>query len=366
MLWWTVRKLDSKDGRARADAARKLGTAKYEPAIPRLIELLPDISWVGDVDGDVGRVAASALAAIGAPAVDPLIKVLTKGSGRSAANAATALGSIGDSRAVQPLLDVVSRTSDSAVAPAAFESLGNLGDPRAVETLLSAIKTKRSFGGLDGATMAVKALGSGKFRGPVVVNALLDVIRKRHADSTGFLYSSAVEGLGRIGDPACIEPLLDILSRDSPLSIWEGATDVIASFGARSLQPVIARVDSTQRNASYLATKALRKLRHQDSFDVFARLVRVGTADVQEEALNGLAELKNAKAFDVIVELVHSEHPRIGPAAIKALAATGDDRALPILEKILNDKGRPDDIRDAAAAAISEMTGALIWRSRNA
>ncbi len=53
--------------------------------------------------------------------------------------AAEALGSIGDQRAVEPLIDAI-KNADWALWPPAAKSLGQIGDPRAVPVLKSLLK----------------------------------------------------------------------------------------------------------------------------------------------------------------------------------------------------------------------------------
>jgi HEAT repeat protein len=80
--------------------------------------------------------------------------------------AATALGQLKDTRAVEPLLSALHDT-DSEVRRAAAEALGQLGDARAVEPLLSTLE-----------------------------------------DHEPFVCEAAVQALGRLGDARAVRPLL--------------------------------------------------------------------------------------------------------------------------------------------------------------
>jgi HEAT repeat protein len=84
---------------------------------------------------------------IGAPAVEPLIVELKKGSGKQTRNmAARVLGEIGDARAVEPLIAALENAlKDQKYPEGAFfiKALGEIGDPRAVEPLITVLNLGR-------------------------------------------------------------------------------------------------------------------------------------------------------------------------------------------------------------------------------
>ena len=71
--------------------------------------------------------------------VDGLVKALGSEKDHDAREAAAeALGEIGDSRVVEPLVAALGDTDDD-VREAAAEALGKIGDPRAVDPLTAAL-----------------------------------------------------------------------------------------------------------------------------------------------------------------------------------------------------------------------------------
>ena len=86
----------------------------------------------------VRKFAAGALGSIGdVRAVEPLIAMLKDDEDYVACvYAAGALGSIGDTRAVEPLITMLKNEHPSMRGHAA-EALGKIGDPRAVEPLIA-------------------------------------------------------------------------------------------------------------------------------------------------------------------------------------------------------------------------------------
>jgi HEAT repeat protein len=115
----------------------------------------PLVGALRDQDLGVRRAAASALGQIGTAAVEPLIAVL--GDRIVGMYAASALGPIGDARAVEPLIGALKDPTFSG-REAAEEALGKIGDSRAVEPLIAALEDPRSTV-REAAGKALKALG---------------------------------------------------------------------------------------------------------------------------------------------------------------------------------------------------------------
>lgn len=120
--YYTVRK-------EAEDALVSLGTVVFEPLIAAL----------RDSNSEMRSAAASALGKLGdTRAVEPLIAVLEDSESNARERATIALGKLGDVRAVEPLIPAL-RDSNSDVRSAAATALGRLGDVRAVEPLTVAL-----------------------------------------------------------------------------------------------------------------------------------------------------------------------------------------------------------------------------------
>lgn len=145
--------LASADVATRTRAACQLREAGSEarPAMNALLELLADDAPVPQsVCGDrwrretswptsPGERAAAALASIGAPAVEPLVRTLKHTAWPARRNAAWALGAIDDQRAVNALVAAL-KDSDAPVREQAAWALGAIGDAAAVSALIAALK----------------------------------------------------------------------------------------------------------------------------------------------------------------------------------------------------------------------------------
>ncbi|OPY37391.1 MAG: putative lyase [Methanoregula sp. PtaU1.Bin051] len=124
--------LSHPDDDVRWKAAVALGEIGDTKAIEPLIRLL------SDTDRFVKGRAALALGMIGEPAVDPLIRALKEGDGNQRWGAAIALGRIKDIRAVEPLIRALADKYENVRAEAAA-SLAAIGQP-AVAPLIRFLK----------------------------------------------------------------------------------------------------------------------------------------------------------------------------------------------------------------------------------
>jgi len=108
------------------DVRWKAAIALGEIGDPRAIE--PLILLLCDEDRFVKSHAALALGAIGEPAVNPLLRALREGDGNLRWGAAIALGKIRDPRAIEPLIEALADKYENVRAESA-SSLAALGKP---------------------------------------------------------------------------------------------------------------------------------------------------------------------------------------------------------------------------------------------
>jgi hypothetical protein len=132
---------------------------------------------LSEVSKEVRPVALEAVRKIGD--IDGLLKILESGDADDRGGAAFALGKLADLRAVEPLVSVLQNAqADETLRGMAALSLAELGDPRAVEPLISVLG--------DLGAVAVRALGQmGDPRGLRPVIAYF-IDRMRSLDMKGF------------------------------------------------------------------------------------------------------------------------------------------------------------------------------------
>jgi len=142
-----IEALQDKDVMTRSEAVNGLSRIGDETAVPALIDYFSQESSLNN-----RRYLLTALGNFRAPVLVPFFsKVSSSDDSESAVIAVKSLGKLGDSRAVDPLLQRFKEvtqdlaTDDNNLVLALIDALGDLHDPRAVETLIDAIPKSRFF-----------------------------------------------------------------------------------------------------------------------------------------------------------------------------------------------------------------------------
>ena len=187
-----LNQLKSTNADRRAEAAYALGETRDGRALEPLLETLRDPSE----DGQVRMGAAYSLGFLGdVAAVDPLIETLREDMEMRTGILAACIGALGelkDPRAVPILLEALSNRSDDWIyREMAARALGEIGDSRAVGPLISAAYMA------DTRHDAIEALA--KIGAPEAVDALIEALDEGEEADT---LEAAKAGLLRIGPPA--------------------------------------------------------------------------------------------------------------------------------------------------------------------
>ncbi|MFN8563580.1 MAG: HEAT repeat domain-containing protein [Anaerolineae bacterium] len=188
------------------------------------------------------REAADRLVALGAPAVEPLIALLsgqhptpdwTQFEGFGAApdtnaareRAAYILGDIGDPRAVEPLIAAYARESDRYIRLAAVLALGKIGDPRGLPTLTAALDAPAW-------TPAYARIVDdfARIAGASAVEPLIRVVQSAHYTYGGAAH--AARALAHLrADLRVLPGLVAALRPDAEITTVEALIDVLAETG---------------------------------------------------------------------------------------------------------------------------------------
>jgi HEAT repeat protein len=249
-----VSALNSSDWIVRMYAAKALGRLNDPRAVMPLRGLLQDPVKT------VREEASAALVAIGRPAVPPLIESLAHPDWMVRLRAVESLKMIRPPEAVPALIALGFHDPDSAVREDAVRALGVIGDKRAVEPLITIVTQQPRF-----RLVAIEALGVIGDRRAVPV--LIEIIQKAPTsappaiadcatpqDPTLLEQIAAVRALGMIDDDTSL-PILATALTFSPTR--REAAEALARFGRRAV-PWLQRVlrgatdDSTHRLARQL------------------------------------------------------------------------------------------------------------------
>jgi HEAT repeat protein len=346
---------DWADSRAAAEALGAIGDCR---AVAPLFAALKKYGW-----GIIGSDVAEALSRIGVPAVTDLIGILADGDADARLAAVSALGAIGDPRAVQPLFSAL-RGPDLHVCESAARALGRIGEP-AVELLIRALKDS------EVPWEAARALG--EIADPRAVQPLIDSFAQTH----WMIRDAAVAALGRIGEPS-IAPLLSAL-QDPDRDVRRCAADALdrldwkpredeagayywiaknqwmncVEIGAPAVDPLIIVLSDPHPEVRRAAAATLGILGDEAALESLLAALRDDDGLVIAAAAEALGCLKDRRALEPLLDVLRNPHWQARAAAAEAL---GRIRLSAAVEPLLT--ALPDDsshVREAIVEALGYL-----------
>ncbi len=258
---------------------------------------------------DVGRSSFTwPLCSMGAVAVEPLANALTDSSNHVRSLAAWVLHQLITRKdvdhedlapAIEPLITALSDPSDVVRYHAAL-ALGALNNAQAVNTLVDAIAA---------------------------------------SDHTVYQYRSAVHYLSTIGDPNCVEPLINLLESDKP-AVRENAADVLGSLrDQRAVLPLLALLKDSQETVRATAACALGNLKATAAIDALQELLTDKEPKVRIAATYALSCIGKLHQCDLLVKLAEDDQDfQVQVVAAIGLLRLKDPRGLQFISAHLRDK----------------------------
>jgi HEAT repeat protein len=309
--------------------------------------------------------AAQTLGTVGdARAIVPLLEALTDEHGPVRQAAAEALARLAETlgkrpgpHAIEPLLEAL-EIKDEHVRQAAARALGQLGDSRAVEPLIRAIRLR--YG--DSRVAVAESLGKlGDVRAvPSLIESLgYDRGNERRA---------AAEALARLGEPKwqelvrgdsedyarlagsddrrAVETVVRALwGDDSKL-----AAKALITLGPRAVTPLIRVLDQSY---NYRAAEVLGILGDKRAVEPLIKTLADRKAGGRAVAAEALGKLRDARAITPLIEILRDEAWSVRKAAATVLGTFGDDRAVEPLIKLLRDDNK--EVRKASVESLGQL-----------
>ncbi len=143
--------------------------------------------------------AQARLVVLGVAVVEHLISVLQTGSVRQRANAALVLGTIGNTRAIDPLY-ALSTDPSLTVRVNCASALGLIDDPRVVSSLIDWLEREEKA---VVQSMIVKSLADKQDKRSTI--PLIGALKRVESPSVRYII---IRALGNLGDPVAIESIL--------------------------------------------------------------------------------------------------------------------------------------------------------------
>jgi HEAT repeat protein len=337
------------------------GWAKRAASRTRLDEKLQALAEVRKAPGD--RRAA----------VPSLVEVL-KQAPRARAQAAVALGEIGDPRAVKPLVEAIDRQSrDREVQEANRHVADALGALRAREAVPA---LKELVGSPDGFVQVAAVDALGRIGDPAAIDTLVAVATGDGVEP--FTAKKALFALGRIGDARAAPTVLRMLFEERPgVSFFPEAAFAVTQIGAPMAGALLAILEGRDAKlASWarergvvpgaLVAKSAQLLGDVGGPDAIPALVgKLAYRDadpgvemyVRVLAAESLGRMRARQAVRALAELVGREQdPDVRDRYCDAVVRIGDPAALPALEAAA--AAGSWDLREGPLTALSRLGGA--------
>jgi len=331
----TVQATRTEDADVREIALRALARIADPGAVAPLVQALSTAdAWL------VPRIA-DILARHGDAAVDPLIELLEQPSRHPArAWAANVLGEVSAQRAF-PVLVRHLDDAEAEVRGKCATALGRLGDRRAIPPLLGHLLSDPA------PFVRARIAGAlGQFGGPEIIERLVQAL----GDTAWWVRIRSVEALEQIG-PAAEGPLVLALD-NSDSEIRARAAMALERLGVS--QRIVRLVESDHPATE--ADELLVRLSAGGPPEFLGELLRNPSVRVREAALSAIDQAQRGEMAGALVETAASDpEPALRARAFDLLRALGIGDALTASVAGLAD---PDQrVRAAAVRLISELGG---------
>lgn len=278
-----------------------------------------------DDDSRMREVAFKALGDLGDKSVVPdLIEIIRNDYSRSGIlvyeEAVVALGKIKDNRAVDCLLEMLSLSKETWHGQEIIQALGEIGDEKAVQPLITIANNKNITGYMR--WEAIEALG--KIGGSEAINASIHLI---NADDDQNIVISAIDALGQIAVPQTVDVLISLLQHKDQSVGFIGKEKIIFSSHYQSH-----------------AAEALGKIGDPKAIPYLITALTYHYPDTSLNSAVALGEIFNkqpdpekvkAEALPALLDVIKKADENFNWGALQFLGPIGDERAIPILIKLV-------------------------------
>ena len=397
--------------------ARKLGhvltaTALLSLGLSGCTETDPKkpATWVAKLDSKEpakAQEAARELRKLGAKeAVGALVKALSHEDMSVRAEAAYALGTLGDTSAVQPLVDAVDLASTAKAADQAnakiAEALGALGDKKALPTLvkmvdasqplvrLAAVDALAKYKDPSVAATLVKLVDDDRTPPLIVKHAIIGLGDQRAAEAVGALtramvlekqgvsfYLEASYALLQVGDPAAKALVAIVDGSDADYAAWAGkkkrlpagylpkSAVVLADMGWQPAVTPLTKLLSWQSPTGDeghellvhgLAAESLGRLRATSAAAAVAAQASVKEANIRGQIARAVALIGDKAQVGKLEAAAKNASDTWGARqeALAGLALLGDAKQKAVVEAIQKAEGADDAVKHCLAEESTE------------
>jgi HEAT repeat protein len=301
------------------------------------------VRMLGVDDPEIVEMAVEGLRNLGGACVPVLVESLGSVSRAARRNTARTLGLIGDGRAVERLTEVLSSDPAPEVRAEAATALGHIGEISALRPLIVAMGDRDEEARKRAADAVVRY-------GPTATEPVM--VALEHGKSKQEKVA-AISALGAIGDPRAVPILIDHL-RSSYYLVRMATVSALSQYGARVVEPLVEVLSFNRSDISALCEEA------ESSDDGPTRL----------RAVRALGGLEDHRAVPVLKSMLSSPESELGMeaqeslikigcaawqrcGALTVLGRVGDERIVPQVLDLLRDDSV--HVRQQAVETLGEL-----------
>ncbi len=293
--------LDDKDIDVRKAAVRSLGQIDDYRAVSPIFTIFRNLR--DESDPDFRLEAGNTLYVMRDPrSVDPLITELKLDNMYTASMAARFLGRFHEPRAADALSYAATRSSLRDTQIYAAASLGSMGDARAVEPLISALNEK---------TIGYRSLSAqvlGMLKDARAVPPLIMALK----DSSDIVRERAVASLGQIRDPRAIIPLISHFTDDESgrgIVIQEFIHEALQSIGPAAVPDLITALSNKNIVVRRKAVQTLGMIKDRRAIEPLIVILEDKDVTVRYWAVWALAKYNDASTVGPFIDILKQPQP---------------------------------------------------------
>lgn len=350
--YWEKAFSSAKNKKQRLALVEDLRNRKVTPAfLPVLHKRLAE-----DKAAEVKEAVARLLGETKDPSsVDPLMNAIDPGASESNEKAmnkeiALALGAIGDKRAAPMLIKCLKMRDDYTVI-AAIESLGALKAPEAAPLLMEMAAAENIPPFVS--KKAIMALG--EIGDPKAIPVLVKMMFKERNRVSFYMESSFA--LYQFGQPAADAVLPILTGQDKEIVKWASESSILEPALHAKAAQVLGDLHDMRAEKSLLErlnynnemldiklfvrmrmADALGRMRSQAGAKALAGMLGEEEATARNEYIRALVRIGGREGVPALVKSAQTGSWDARESAIMGLAMLGDDRELPVFEKLAKDE----------------------------
>jgi HEAT repeat protein len=345
-----VDRLLSSDPQERGNAARALGPMGENavPAVESLIAALNHPEW------KLQAAAARSLGEIGDPrAAEPLVGLLSGrgplveivgpstrqyGEPEAVSGPLVKLGAA----AVEPLIRFVQEKPPSTPGVVrALAALGQIGDRRAVPAVVAVLESPDRYEPRVRcqAIIALKA-----FKDPRAIDALAKAAREKDRS----IHGAAGRALGAVGGEA-VPRLIDVLSDEDPRIRYAAAEALGPTRDPRAVGALLKVMSDPDPYVRCYAAQALARIGDPRAVRAVLALLKDANQEVRQAARSAMAFIEGPTDLQALAEALGDKNAAMREAAVMGLDQAGNE-GVPLLVNALKDEA--ESIRERTAQAL--------------